>query len=251
MPGIKQGGPKKRPGSIRRNYKPAVSRRLEPLPATRASPRPLRAVSGSGGLDFAAPRAAFCLSSLSEDGKGEAYEAPVGAKEALSHKAPGANRAEIRTGAWRVRSCSPCSMLSPIPDPGATRATAQRQLRPSPAHPRRQRLWQDRHAGQRARHDRRHRLVRGGCRDERRVPRLRRPAPPWDDTLVHHDHFRVHAVDVASLGLRKSITLAGRRDGMRSHVLTEARRVGRHAIRTRVAPGRRRTPSRWNGSRCG
>ena len=68
---------------------------------------------------------------------------------------------------------------------------------------------------------------------------------------MQHDRFRMHALNLAWRGLGKGVTLAGLREGMRSHVLTEARRVDKHAIRTRVAPGRRRTPSRWNGSRCG
>ena len=55
MPGVKRGNPEKWPGSIRRNYKQAVSRTWDQLLPTRSSKLPHRAVSGNGGLSFRLP----------------------------------------------------------------------------------------------------------------------------------------------------------------------------------------------------
>jgi len=56
------------------------------------------------------------------------------------------------------------------------------------------------------------------------------PCPPWNDSIVHHYHFRVYALDVAKLDLRNGFMLAGLRTAMRGHVLAEAGIVGTYAI---------------------
>ena len=56
------------------------------------------------------------------------------------------------------------------------------------------------------------------------------PCPPWNDSLVHHYHFRIHALDVERLDLRSGFTLAELRAAMRGHVLAEAELVGTYAI---------------------
>jgi Raf kinase inhibitor-like YbhB/YbcL family protein len=57
------------------------------------------------------------------------------------------------------------------------------------------------------------------------------PCPPWNDSLLHHYHFRIHALDVARLDLPGGFTLAELRAAMRGHVLAEAELVGTYAIR--------------------
>jgi len=61
------------------------------------------------------------------------------------------------------------------------------------------------------------------------------PCPPWNDSLVHHYHFRIHALDVAKLELSRGFTLSELRTAMRGHVLAEAELVGTYAIRPAAA----------------
>jgi len=61
------------------------------------------------------------------------------------------------------------------------------------------------------------------------------PCPPWNDSLVHHYHFRIHALDVAKLELSPGFTLAELRAAMHGHVLAQAELVGTYAIRPAAA----------------
>jgi Raf kinase inhibitor-like YbhB/YbcL family protein len=61
------------------------------------------------------------------------------------------------------------------------------------------------------------------------------PCPPWNDSLAHHYHFRIHALDVAKLELSRGFTLSELRTAMRGHVLAEAELVGTYAIRAAAA----------------
>jgi Raf kinase inhibitor-like YbhB/YbcL family protein len=56
------------------------------------------------------------------------------------------------------------------------------------------------------------------------------PCPPWNDELVHHYQFRVHALDVATLGLAARCTLAEVRLAMRDHVIAEATLTGTYTL---------------------
>jgi Raf kinase inhibitor-like YbhB/YbcL family protein len=56
------------------------------------------------------------------------------------------------------------------------------------------------------------------------------PCPPWNDEIVHHYHFTIHALDVESLGLAGSFTGAQVREAMRGHVLAEASIVGTYTL---------------------
>jgi Raf kinase inhibitor-like YbhB/YbcL family protein len=56
------------------------------------------------------------------------------------------------------------------------------------------------------------------------------PCPPWNDTLVHHYHFRVYALDVARLDLGEGFTLAQFRAAIAGHVLAEAELVGTYTL---------------------
>ena len=60
------------------------------------------------------------------------------------------------------------------------------------------------------------------------------PCPPWNDTLVHHYHFRIHALDTASLALNPGFTLAELRSAMAGHVLAEASLTGTYSLNPSV-----------------
>lgn len=47
------------------------------------------------------------------------------------------------------------------------------------------------------------------------------PCPPWNDDLIHHYHFHVYALRVATLGLSGRFTAADVRAAMQGHVLGE------------------------------
>ena len=60
------------------------------------------------------------------------------------------------------------------------------------------------------------------------------PCPPWNDSLVHRYHFRIYALDVASLPLASGFTLAQLRAAMAGHVLAEAELVGSYSLNTSI-----------------
>ncbi|QEE23094.1 YbhB/YbcL family Raf kinase inhibitor-like protein [Rhodanobacter glycinis] len=61
------------------------------------------------------------------------------------------------------------------------------------------------------------------------------PCPPWNDSIVHHYHFRIHALDVAELDLRPGFDLAELRAAMAGHVLAEAELLGTYTINPAAA----------------
>lgn len=56
------------------------------------------------------------------------------------------------------------------------------------------------------------------------------PCPPWNDERVHHYHFRLYALDVATLDLADGLTLANARSAMRGHLLAEAALSGTYTL---------------------
>ncbi|WP_336367747.1 YbhB/YbcL family Raf kinase inhibitor-like protein [Marinobacter sp. C2H3] len=56
------------------------------------------------------------------------------------------------------------------------------------------------------------------------------PCPPWNDELLHHYHYEVHALDVESLGLTGEFDGAAVRDAMAGHVLASARVTGTYTL---------------------
>lgn len=56
------------------------------------------------------------------------------------------------------------------------------------------------------------------------------PCPPWNDTLLHHYHFRIHAMDIDALKLADGFTFDELHKAMEGHVLAEADIVGTYAI---------------------
>jgi Raf kinase inhibitor-like YbhB/YbcL family protein len=60
------------------------------------------------------------------------------------------------------------------------------------------------------------------------------PCPPWNDTLVHHYHFHVYALDTATLALKTGFSLAELRAAMQGHVLAEAAITGTYSLNPKV-----------------
>ena len=52
------------------------------------------------------------------------------------------------------------------------------------------------------------------------------PCPPWNDELVHHYTYAVHALDVAALDVEGDFTAADVRAAMEGHVLASASITG-------------------------
>jgi Raf kinase inhibitor-like YbhB/YbcL family protein len=60
------------------------------------------------------------------------------------------------------------------------------------------------------------------------------PCPPWNDTLVHHYHFRLYALDTPRLPLQQGFSLAELRAAMAGHVLGEALLTGTYSLNRNV-----------------
>lgn len=60
------------------------------------------------------------------------------------------------------------------------------------------------------------------------------PCPPWNDALLHHYHFKLHALDVAMLPLAEGFTAAQLRAAMAGHVLAEAELIGTYSLNPAV-----------------
>jgi len=61
------------------------------------------------------------------------------------------------------------------------------------------------------------------------------PCPPWNDSLLHHYHFKLYALDVASLRLVKGFSLIELRAAMVGHVLDEAELIGTYSLNPAVS----------------
>jgi phosphatidylethanolamine-binding protein (PEBP) family uncharacterized protein len=56
------------------------------------------------------------------------------------------------------------------------------------------------------------------------------PCPPWNDSIVHHYHFTVHALDVESLGLSGHFGGPEALKAMEGHVLARGEWVGTYTL---------------------
>jgi Raf kinase inhibitor-like YbhB/YbcL family protein len=56
------------------------------------------------------------------------------------------------------------------------------------------------------------------------------PCPPWNDSLMHHYHFTVYALDVESLNLNARFDGNDARAAMQGHVLAESEHVGIYTL---------------------
>ncbi|HEY9133303.1 MAG TPA: YbhB/YbcL family Raf kinase inhibitor-like protein [Dyella sp.] len=60
------------------------------------------------------------------------------------------------------------------------------------------------------------------------------PCPPWNDSIVHHYHFRLYALDTERLSLADGFTLEELRGAMAGHVLAEAEVMGTYSLNPAV-----------------
>ena len=60
------------------------------------------------------------------------------------------------------------------------------------------------------------------------------PAPPWNDSIVHHYVFTLYALDIASVPVEGSFTATQVKDAMEGHVLAEASVVGTYTQNPRL-----------------
>jgi Raf kinase inhibitor-like YbhB/YbcL family protein len=56
------------------------------------------------------------------------------------------------------------------------------------------------------------------------------PCPPWNDTIVHHYHFKVYALDVPSLKLGGTVDGPAVVKAIKSHVLARGEAVGTYVL---------------------
>lgn len=56
------------------------------------------------------------------------------------------------------------------------------------------------------------------------------PCPPWNDTIVHHYHFQVYALDVPSLKLSGNFDGPQVMKAMKSHILAKGESVGTYVL---------------------
>ncbi len=56
------------------------------------------------------------------------------------------------------------------------------------------------------------------------------PCPPWNDSIVHHYHFTLYALDVESLGLTGEFGGAEALEAMQGHVLDETVWTGTYTL---------------------
>ena len=60
------------------------------------------------------------------------------------------------------------------------------------------------------------------------------PCPPWNDLRLHHYHFTVYALDVASLGLPDRFGGAAALAAMEGHVLAQGAWTGTYSLNPTV-----------------
>ena len=60
------------------------------------------------------------------------------------------------------------------------------------------------------------------------------PCPPWNDSIIHHYHFTVYALDVPNLPLEGAFTGQDALDAMQGHVLDQASLIGTYTLNPAV-----------------
>ncbi|MGB0371246.1 MAG: YbhB/YbcL family Raf kinase inhibitor-like protein [Opitutales bacterium] len=60
------------------------------------------------------------------------------------------------------------------------------------------------------------------------------PCPPWNDSIVHHYHFELYALDVESLGLSGEFGGAEMLSALKDHVLAKATYMGTYSMNPSV-----------------
>ncbi|MEM8501512.1 MAG: YbhB/YbcL family Raf kinase inhibitor-like protein, partial [Pseudomonadota bacterium] len=60
------------------------------------------------------------------------------------------------------------------------------------------------------------------------------PCPPWNDSIIHHYHFSLFALDVDTLGLEGEFTGQDALQKMEGHVLASASHMGTYSMNPAV-----------------
>lgn len=60
------------------------------------------------------------------------------------------------------------------------------------------------------------------------------PCPPWNDSIMHHYHFTVYALDVESLGLTGNFTGKDALSAIEGHVLAKSTVMGTYTLNPNV-----------------
>jgi Raf kinase inhibitor-like YbhB/YbcL family protein len=63
------------------------------------------------------------------------------------------------------------------------------------------------------------------------------PCPPWNDSIVHHYVFSLHALDVESLDLDIDFDAADMDQAVEGHILATATLTGTYSLNPRLIPG--------------
>ncbi len=61
------------------------------------------------------------------------------------------------------------------------------------------------------------------------------PCPPWNDSIIHHYHFEVFALDTESLGLEGEFSGQQAVEAMQGHILAKASHMGTYSMNPEVA----------------
>lgn len=61
------------------------------------------------------------------------------------------------------------------------------------------------------------------------------PCPPWNDSIVHHYHFTLYALDIERCPVGDQFTGAGVLDAIDGHILAEARITGTYSLNPDVS----------------
>ena len=56
------------------------------------------------------------------------------------------------------------------------------------------------------------------------------PCPPWNDSIIHHYHFTVYALDVSNLPVEGAFTGQDVVDAMQDHIVDQATLIGTYAL---------------------
>ncbi|MCK5819368.1 MAG: YbhB/YbcL family Raf kinase inhibitor-like protein [Psychromonas sp.] len=56
------------------------------------------------------------------------------------------------------------------------------------------------------------------------------PCPPWNDSIVHHYHFQIFALDIKTLNLQNEFTGKDALQAMKEHILGVASHVGTYSM---------------------
>lgn len=62
------------------------------------------------------------------------------------------------------------------------------------------------------------------------------PCPPWNDEIVHHYHFTIYALDIATLDLSDNFTGQDALTAMQGHILAQATWIGTYTLNPAIRP---------------